>query len=49
VAQLKRAGVAAVYTPKDFDITRIVHEIVGLLDTDTDAAERNGRAVNGSA
>ncbi len=39
---------AAVYTPKDFDITRIVHDIVGLLDTDA-AAEQNGRAVNGSA
>ena len=48
VAQLKQAGVAAVYTPKDFDITRIVHDIVGLLDTDA-AAEQNGRAVNGSA
>ncbi len=48
VAQLMQAGVAAVYTPKDFDITRIVHDIVGLLDTDA-GAEQNGRAVNGSA
>jgi (2R)-ethylmalonyl-CoA mutase len=47
VAQLKRAGVAAVYTPKDFDITRIVHDIVGLLDTD--APNGKARAVNGSA
>jgi (2R)-ethylmalonyl-CoA mutase len=33
---LKRAGVAAVYTPKDFDITRIVHDIVEIV------GERNG-------
>jgi ethylmalonyl-CoA mutase len=31
VAALKRAGVAAVYTPKDFDITRIVADIVELV------------------
>jgi ethylmalonyl-CoA mutase len=36
VAPLKQAGVAAVYTPKDFDITRIVRDIVALVD------ERNG-------
>ncbi len=36
VAPLKRAGVAAVYTPKDFDITRIVRDIVELV------GERNG-------
>jgi (2R)-ethylmalonyl-CoA mutase len=47
VAQLKRAGVAAVYTPKDFDITRIVHDIVGLLGAS--AGDGNGHAVNGSA
>jgi (2R)-ethylmalonyl-CoA mutase len=33
---LKRAGVAAVYTPKDFDITRIVRDIVEIV------GERNG-------
>ena len=32
VAPLKAAGVAAVYTPKDFDITRIVRDIVELVD-----------------
>ncbi len=32
VAPLKAAGVAAVYTPKDFDITRIMHDIVALVD-----------------
>jgi (2R)-ethylmalonyl-CoA mutase len=47
VAQLKRAGVAAVYTPKDFDITRIVHDIVGLVGRD--AGNGNGHSVNGSA
>jgi (2R)-ethylmalonyl-CoA mutase len=31
VAPLKAAGVAAVYTPKDFDLTRIMGEIVGLV------------------
>jgi (2R)-ethylmalonyl-CoA mutase len=36
VAALKQAGVAAVYTPKDFEITRIVRDIVGLV------GERNG-------
>jgi ethylmalonyl-CoA mutase len=36
VEPLKAAGVAAVYTPKDFDLSRIVRDIVGLV------AERNG-------
>jgi len=31
VAALRAAGVAAVYTPKDFDITRIMRDIVALL------------------
>jgi (2R)-ethylmalonyl-CoA mutase len=35
---LKDAGVAAVYTPKDFDLRRIMRDIVGLV------AERNGVA-----
>ena len=30
VAPLREAGVAAVYTPKDFDITRIMRDIVAL-------------------
>jgi len=37
-APLKEAGVAAVYTPKDFDITRIMRDVVALV------AERNGVA-----
>ncbi len=36
VAPLKEAGVAAVYTPKDFEITRILRDIVGIV------ADRNG-------
>jgi (2R)-ethylmalonyl-CoA mutase len=36
VAPLKEAGVAAVYTPKDFDLTRIMADIVALV------AERHG-------
>jgi (2R)-ethylmalonyl-CoA mutase len=38
VAPLKAAGVAAVYTPKDFDLTRIMCDVVALV------AERNGVA-----
>jgi ethylmalonyl-CoA mutase len=38
VAPLKAAGVAAVYTPKDFDITKIMRDVVTLV------AERNGVA-----
>ena len=37
-APLQDAGVAAVYTPKDFEITRIMRDIVELV------AERNGIA-----
>jgi (2R)-ethylmalonyl-CoA mutase len=37
-APLRAAGVAAVYTPKDFDITRIMRDVVALV------AERNGIA-----
>jgi ethylmalonyl-CoA mutase len=36
VAGLKAAGVAAVYTPKDFEITRILRDVVGIV------ADRNG-------
>jgi (2R)-ethylmalonyl-CoA mutase len=36
VAPLRQAGVAAVYTPKDFDLTRIIADIVELV------GERNG-------
>jgi (2R)-ethylmalonyl-CoA mutase len=36
VKPLEQAGVAAVYTPKDFELTRILRDVVGLV------AERNG-------
>ncbi|HEU4656295.1 MAG TPA: methylmalonyl-CoA mutase family protein [Capillimicrobium sp.] len=38
VEPLKACGVAAVYTPKDFELTRIMRDIVGLV------AEQNGVA-----
>jgi (2R)-ethylmalonyl-CoA mutase len=38
VAPLRAAGVAAVYTPKDFELTRILRDVVALV------AERNGIA-----
>jgi (2R)-ethylmalonyl-CoA mutase len=40
VQPLKDCGVAAVYTPKDFDLTRIMADIVALV------AERNGVTVS---
>jgi ethylmalonyl-CoA mutase len=49
VETLKQAGVAAVYTPKDFDITRIVSDIVGLVESGAGGARANGAASNGSA
>ncbi|HTZ64346.1 MAG TPA: protein meaA [Solirubrobacteraceae bacterium] len=49
VESLKQAGVAAVYTPKDFDITRIVSDIVGLVESGADGTPANGTASNGTA
>jgi (2R)-ethylmalonyl-CoA mutase len=46
VASLKKAGVAAVYTPKDFDITRIMRDIVGIVGAD---ANGHGSTANGAA
>jgi ethylmalonyl-CoA mutase len=40
VEPLEQAGVAAVYTPKDFNVTTIMRDIVGLV------AERGGAAVS---
>ncbi len=34
-AKLRAAGVAAVYTPKDFDLTAIMADIAGLLESDS--------------
>ncbi len=49
VETLKQAGVAAVYTPKDFDITRIMSDIVGLVESGAGGTRANGSASNGSA
>jgi (2R)-ethylmalonyl-CoA mutase len=51
VAMLRSAGVSAVYTPKDFDITRIMHEIVALVEAGAERPEvaATGSATNGSA
>jgi len=49
VAELERAGVAAVYTPKDFDLTRIMRDIVELVGADGAAVAATGSAANGSA
>ena len=38
-ARLRAMGVAAVYTPKDFELNRIMMDIVGLVDTARVAAE----------
>jgi len=49
VAPLKRAGVASVYTPKDFDLTRIMRDIVELVGDSNSAPAPNGSSPNGSA
>jgi (2R)-ethylmalonyl-CoA mutase len=47
-AALRQAGVAAVYTPKDFDITRIMREILSLVEAGGNGAGTNGAAANGA-
>ncbi len=47
VAPLEQAGVAAVYTPKDFDITQIMSDIVELVGAGVDGAGANGAPVAG--
>ncbi|HYM54625.1 MAG TPA: protein meaA [Solirubrobacteraceae bacterium] len=51
VPLLERAGVAAVYTPKDFDITRIMRDIVELVGEGAGGSPitGNGSPANGSA
>jgi ethylmalonyl-CoA mutase len=48
VAALKQAGVAAVYTPKDFDLTQIMSDIVDLAGSGLDGARAKGAGANGS-
>jgi (2R)-ethylmalonyl-CoA mutase len=43
VAELRQGGVAAVYTPKDFDITRVMREVVALV-AETANGTGDGRA-----
>ena len=35
---LKQAGVAAVYTPKDFELNRIMADIIAVVDRAADQA-----------
>jgi (2R)-ethylmalonyl-CoA mutase len=52
VPLLEQAGVAAVYTPKDFDITRIMRDIVELVGNgvgDGASIAAGGSSANGSA
>ena len=51
VAALRQAGVAAVYTPKDFDITRIMRDIVALVGAGAEESvlAAGGTSANGSA
>ena len=49
--RLKRAGVAAVYTPKDFEINAMIGAIVKEIESrfDADAAGRRNAAFPGAA
>jgi len=44
VELLRSAGVSAVYTPKDFDINRIMREIVALVGAGANGSSGNGTA-----
>ena len=35
---LQQAGVAAVYTPKDFELNRIMKDVVGIVEKSADKA-----------
>ncbi len=51
VAALREAGVAAVYTPKDFDLTRIIRDIVAIVGEGAarPAVAAGGSSANGAA
>jgi len=36
-AELEKAGVAAVYTPKDFELNRIMSDVVRIVERTKDA------------
>jgi (2R)-ethylmalonyl-CoA mutase len=46
VAALREAGVAAVYTPKDFDITRIMRDILTIVGEGAGASRANGTGLS---
>ena len=37
--KLKAMGIAAIYTPKDFELNRIMHDLVALVKDEPIAAE----------
>ena len=49
VAPLKQAGVACVYTPKDFDLTQIMRDIVELVGSGDGTASGNGASAGAGA
>jgi (2R)-ethylmalonyl-CoA mutase len=49
VAALQKAGVAAVYTPKDFDLNRIMRDIVTLVGAGANGASTNGSSAGSSS
>jgi (2R)-ethylmalonyl-CoA mutase len=40
-AQLRRVGVAAVYTPKDFELNRILSDLCRIVEGSPEAAKAN--------
>ena len=38
-AELEKAGVAAVYTPKDFELNRIMTDLVRIVERKSEASE----------
>lgn len=48
-APLKQAGVAAIYTPKDFELSRIMRDIIDLLEARSNGNGAAAKAVAGSA
>jgi len=48
IAPLREAGVAAVYTPKDFDITRIMRDILALIGGDGSRPAPPGNGASGT-
>jgi len=49
VEPLKEAGVAAVYTPKDFDLTKIMADVVAVVAAANGVAAPAAEAIAGDA